>query len=75
LTHVAAALDEAERLDPGSGRLDLRGYVTPEKAGVSLDLEARINRALSGYGTAWVEADRAWRSLDYGAAAGLRLRW
>jgi len=62
-------------LAPGDGSLTLGGFLDRDRAGARLSLEARISRALSGYGAVSVDWDRYWRRWNYGAEAGLRVRW
>lgn len=58
-----------------TGALTLGGYLRPGVAGVSLDVEAKVRRALALYGRGWAEYDRTLRDWSYGAEGGLRLQW
>ena len=64
-----AGLDHAEALLPGHGLAQVGGYVTPAGYGATLDVEARIGKAVSAYADGWVG------DQSRGAMGGLRVRW
>ncbi len=69
-------MDRAASLKPGSGKLELLGYATLERAGAALDLEAKLRPNLSTFAQAWAGAARVdrWKP-DAGVMAGLRWTW
>lgn len=76
-----AALDRVEELPVGSGKLDVTAYLRGSGgAGVlggSLDYEHHATARVSTFGTAWLGGSFDSRGLrsDYGALAGLRVRF
>ena len=74
---MRAALDRADALTPGTGRIDLLGYATLERVGAALDYEQRFRtRNLSAFAQAWAGASRESRwQPDAGVMGGLRWRF
>lgn len=77
---VSGGLDKADRLDPGSGAIDLgiagRGDLESGYVGGYVDARARLSESLSGFARG--EVGRAWGEdggLLWSALAGLRGRF
>lgn len=71
---MTQGLDTADSLKPGHGRLNLWVGALPEGAQGGVNMEARINKILSGYAA----AEASWtkyKSWDWQASTGLRLKW
>lgn len=70
-------LDAAESLTPGSGLLELRAFALPGSAGIAVDYSHRLNENLSAFGAGYAGARYGQGRLepDFGAMAGLRLRF
>jgi len=74
-------LDRVEALPVGAGKLDLTAYLRGNTdalhAGARVDVEHRTTSRLSLFGQGW--AGMTWssagRAVDYGALAGLRIRF
>jgi hypothetical protein len=77
LDSISTRLDEVESsVQPGTGRLDLGLVGSPDHVGVGLSLEHRLmSPDLSLFAEAQARYDWTYRSVDWGASAGLRLRW
>jgi hypothetical protein len=73
MNRIATGLEAASALAPGRGKIDLGAYVSPAGGGATLDVEARVARALSAYagGKFGVASGKA----EYEAQGGLRWRW
>ena len=71
-------MDRASALPPGSGHLDLFGFVEKDRLGGALEYQHHIAQGLAAFAQGWAGAQRdaldAWRT-DYGALAGLRWSW
>ncbi len=68
----------AGELQPGHGRIDLFGYLQPDRMGGAVDYSHRITKSLSAFGQGWAGVARdpfdRWQT-DYGALGGMRLQW
>ena len=68
----------AGELEPGHGKIDLFGYLQPDRMGGAVDYSHRIAKTLSAFGQGWAGMARdpfdRWQA-DYGALGGLRLSW
>lgn len=74
----SARLDAAEALGIGHGRFELGLEASPKLIGASADLEAGISLGRAT-GSMFVQGYGGYSprigTVDYGAQAGLRLRW
>jgi hypothetical protein len=77
LDTISPRLDAVEKsVRPGTGRLDLGLVGAPDHVGIGLGLEHRLlSPDLSMFAEAQARYDWTMRSVDWGASAGLRLRW
>jgi hypothetical protein len=68
----------AGELDPGHGKVDLFGYLQPDRVGGAVDYSHRITKSLSAFGQGWAGLARdpfdRWQA-DYGALGGVRFQW
>ena len=68
----------AGELEPGHGKIDLFGYLQPDRMGGALDYSHRITKSLSAFGQGWAGVARdpfdRWQA-DYGALGGVRFQW
>ncbi len=75
---VTRRLDEAESLAIGSGMLELKAYAKPTSVGGAVDYVHRLTDNLSAFGTGYGGlAQDSYGDLrpEWGAMAGMRLRW
>lgn len=68
----------AGELAPGHGKIDLFGYLQPDRMGGAIDYSRRITTSLSAFGQGWAGMARdpfdRWQA-DYGALGGMRFQW
>lgn len=68
----------AGELEPGHGKIDLFGYLQPDRMGGAVDYSHRITKSLSAFGQGWAGVARdpfdRWQT-DYGALGGMRFQW
>lgn len=78
VSRVDDQLRRAGALAPGHGKIDLFGYLQPDRLGGALDYSHRITESLSAFGQGWAGLARdpfdRWQA-DYGALGGVRLQW
>jgi hypothetical protein len=70
---INAGLDHAASLGAGHGDVALGGYMSNLGYGATLTAEAQITKAVSAYAQGFAGNDSGIN--DYGASAGLRVRW
>ncbi len=68
----------AGEFEPGHGKIDLFGYLQPDRKGGAVDYSHRITKSLSAFAQGWAGVasdpfDR-WKA-DYGALGGVRFQW
>jgi hypothetical protein len=74
---VSEALDHADSLAPGHGRVDLFASADQQFVGGGLDYSHRLTPAMSAFARGWAgwqNEPGGWRS-DVGAMGGLRWQW
>jgi hypothetical protein len=68
----------AGEFKPGHGKIDLFGYLQPDRMGGAVDYSHRITESLSAFGQGWAGVARdsldRWQT-DYGALGGVRFQW
>jgi len=60
---------------PGHGAAMAGLSLTPDRLDSVFTLESRLSSAVSGYANAWAGYNLPIKKFDYGASAGLRVRW
>ena len=78
VSRVDDQLRRAGEVKPGHGKVDLFGYLQPDRMGGAVDYSHRITESLSAFGQGWAGVARdpfdRWQT-DYGALGGVRFQW
>ena len=78
VSRVDDQFHRAGELKPGHGKIDLFGYLQPDRMGGAVDYSHRITSSLSAFGQGWAGVARdpfdRWQT-DYGALGGVRFQW